>query len=798
MLSLLPQFSPWPFSRYSGEAPSVEEGILRDDHTLGGDWVRVSSWVNPISADIDWNNVAWAGGMTTGETENAAEAPVLDATALAHYDETLVVHKNTIWAAKYGRYVAFPFIPTGTSLGSAGVAVSSERQADLLKIYNWNLAFADSPKNVETPGNVFGFFDAPNSDGICGGSNNAASQICLLGAPPSTGEFNTYHFDRTLRKQVYVRKKPTFLIPGPAQGATIAVVMKDEQISSLKLGQSLAANRFWLMEGERKSRLSLSFSGICGPVSQDNSYLKMGFCYATVTSGSPVFAAPYVMLTSNINKLVLVDPLSDTDNSNSVISVTNTLYSIDLVYDFDLKTVEVFIDGVSHLIKYGMNVSQENFKYLTSRFFGTCTVNNPRVRAKDAVKYPFDQVYSQFTFSKDKFAIDEVTEHHATLLGDAQIVDGALFTSNGVANGMEFDTVLFNPNEDFTIELDFVQSAEGSNAGAVLGVWTSIAAGAQWYIRKIGTGISFWWNRTVLMSTNVTLLPGKNHVAVTREGSKNFTLWFNGVAISTAVNAAGNTYESANPKTRFRVANADAWLSGQRDNIRIIRGRAAYKAQFTPAPLTPIEVPVYKAAEKNAILLQSCFRNNSAIEEKTGAALNLNTVAIDRGRAILTTNGSSITWPSSLFIRGLQDFTVEFKVRFTSFSSGALILGQWRDSGNQRGWSVWGNSNGTLEFDVTTNGSTLVRLHTTAALLLNVDYEIKYERAGAVLSVFINDILVASVVTAQQSIYASSMPISTTSYNGVAHGMELTNVRISNRAQINKMSRPMASFPKFA
>ncbi|MNQ71356.1 hypothetical protein D3C85_860200 [compost metagenome] len=286
-------------------------------------------------------------------------------------------------------------------------------------------------------------------------------------------------------------------------------------------------------------------------------------------------------------------------------------------------------------------------------------------------------------------------------------------------------------------------------------------------------------------------------MAITREDGRHFKLWFNGVFMVNAVNSTGNTYEVANPKTRFAVTNPDAWLSGRRDNIRIMRGRAAYKDAFTPEPLTPIAAPVYGSADKAAILLQACFRNNEAIEEKSATPLSLTDVTIARGRALINKATSVMSFPSSLALSGTGDFTIELKLRVNTIVAGP-VLGQWRDAGSQRGWSLWLNADGTLEFDVTTNGSTIVRLHTYSGLLAGVDYDLKYERVNGILTVYVNNVKMANAV-APQAIFASTMPISTTSF--VANSwvnMELTNIRISKRGQIGGLSRPQASFPKFA
>lgn len=797
MLTLVPKFAPWPIARPVYEGGNLDPALL-EDHILGGGWMRSETWDTPEAATrLNWYNIALKSGSTIGYSDEPVLYPVLDpATLLSPYDETLIIFPQPTWAAKYGKWFTFDFFPAGFLLNASGWPVNSERAGATLKAYSydmgWNRVFA-----VENPGAIVGIFDAGNANGMCGGANNAAGGICLYSGIPG----NSYHFDRTTRKQIFVRKKPQFLVPSTQAGDALTVTMTGNQLDRVSRATASYARRSFLLTGDRtKSRLSISFSATAAA----NSQIRVGLSdseYAAGLGDKVQFAGPHAVIVPVQSQvgLVTLDQVAGTSGPTSwspTPYVTGALNTYDIVYDFEANVTELYVD--SKLVASSpINANPAAMQYLGIMLLGTVTVNNLRVVAKERPTKSFNEVWAQFRFEGDSL-LNEVTEHAMTLNGTASVADGKVLSTTP-ANGIEFEQVLFNAYENFGIELEYEQSSVGANAGCLLANWTTTGnSGTHWFIRTTGANnLEFWWNGVQLMGATVTR-QAKNHVAVVRDKGQFFTMYYNGVAVATATNSAGNTGSSSSTRARTSVTNADSWTGGKRDNIRIVKGRAPYKAAFTPATIPAINYPEYTPRQASQIIAQACFRNNALVEERTKTALTLssNDIVVD-GRVVISKYADQLAFPAAQKLSGTGDFTIEFRTKFLSLRAG-LVLGQWKDAGNQRGWSVWLNAAGTMEFDITVNGSTLVRVYTYTDIVINVDYDVKIERINGIMYFYLNGELKSRVANTS-SIFASNRPICNSSDDGTNWvNQELTNIRISIIAQYGGGAvRPQGSFPKF-
>jgi hypothetical protein len=144
--------------------------------------------------------------------------------------------------------------------------------------------------------------------------------------------------------------------------------------------------------------------------------------------------------------------------------------------------------------------------------------------------------------------------------------------------------ILPTGTENFTVELWFYRtnawsaggqliSTQGTNNGFELYVNTSAAS-----IRLSGYAVV-----SVIEYAYATIaLNTWNHFAVTRSGN-NFTMWLNGVSVSTATNSVSFTA----PSTSWIGSSS---FDGYFSNVRVIRGTALYSTTFTPSttPLTSV------------------------------------------------------------------------------------------------------------------------------------------------------------------------------------------------------------------
>ena len=796
MLTLVPKFAPWPKERpvYDGV---VMDSALIEDHILGGGWVRSETWdTADAGARLNWYNIALKSGSTIGFSDEPMLYPVLDpSTPLSAYEETLIKFPGATWSAKYGKWFAFDFFPAGFLLNAAGWPVNCERQGANLKAYSYDMGW-NRVKAVEDPTAIVGIFDAGSNGGMCGGANSAAGAICLYSGIPGNG----YHFDMVSRKQIFVRKKPQYILPTTQAGDALTVTMTGNQLSNVSRATGSYARRSFLLQGERnKQRISVSFSAYANASSQ----VRVGLVdseYAAGLGDKVQFTGPHAVIVpvQSQTGLLTLDQIKGTSGPqawNVNPYVTGALNSYDIVYDFEANVTELYVD--SKLVAVSpLTADQSEMRYLGIMLLGTAAVLNLRIVSKDRPTPSFNEVYSQFRFAGDSL-LDEVSEHAMVLNGTANVADGAVTVGN-TANGFEFEQVLFNANENFGIELEYEQSSVGTNAGCILANWTTTGnSGTHWFIRTTGNNLEFWWNGVQLMGAVVTR-KAKNHVAVVRDKGQFFTMYYNGIPVATAVNNAGNTGSASSTRVRTTVTNTDSWTGGKRDNIRITKGRAPYKATFTPDVLPAIAYPEYTSREAAQIIAQACFRNNTAIEEKTKTPLTLSAgFPLVNGRAIVGHYADQLAFPAGQVVNGSGDFTIEFRAKFLSMRTGQ-ILGQWKDAGNQRGWSMWLNAAGTAEFDITTNGSTLVRVYTYSGIVVNVDYDFKIERISGIMYFYLNGVCMGRVANTS-NIFASNRPIGTSSDDGTNWvNQEISNIRISAVAQYGGGAlKPVASFPKF-
>jgi hypothetical protein len=105
----------------------------------------------------------------------------------------------------------------------------------------------------------------------------------------------------------------------------------------------------------------------------------------------------------------------------------------------------------------------------------------------------------------------------------------------------------------------------------------------------IGSGLEFWDGGGSWINTGITLTINEwSHIAVTYEGSGSTRRFFkNGVQIGSAGTvSSGINYTAGSCSIGAQEAGLNPWI-GYISNLRIVKGTALYRSDFTP-PVLPL------------------------------------------------------------------------------------------------------------------------------------------------------------------------------------------------------------------
>jgi hypothetical protein len=282
---------------------------------------------------------------------------------------------------------------------------------------------------------------------------------------------------------------------------------------------------------------------------------------------------------------------------------------------------------------------------------------------------------------------------------------------------------IFTLDGDFTIEA-WVYGAFPTGLNGVTIIDTrSVLSASNWSLGVYGNlagqgaavnnGLGFIYSETVL-GTNIAVIPNQwNHVAVSRSGTT-LRMFINGVlGFSGTVSGAIAKGANANAIIGMGADGATYGNTSYISNLRIVKGRALYTANFAP-PIAPVQ-PV-----PNTVLLLN--GTGAAITDATTKNVIETVGTVRIGSVVSKWSGSSMNFPSTeswlkitdsdAGVFGTGNFTIEMWVyfpenlnsvgRLIAFTSSATATAgrlqqasgnglQWTDASNLGGFGTGAN-----------------------------------------------------------------------------------------------------------
>jgi hypothetical protein len=342
---------------------------------------------------------------------------------------------------------------------------------------------------------------------------------------------------------------------------------------------------------------------------------------------------------------------------------------------------------------------------------------------------------------------------------------------------------------DFTVEGWYYFNSLNANPAnyeiglALLGTGGTAVNFAAWYLRynnnSYGNSVLGFYRYDGAETTNNFSLPAANyfktntwyHIACTRQGT-NLRMFLNGIQVGTTITSSLN-FASINSDPlqvgKVITGNGTYFLNGQATNIRVVKGIAAYTANFTPSisilPATQAAnvygIPSAAIPAANTALLLRTFNEPFYLEDTSPNVKVLSQVgspvSTDQNpfyiNGSIKFNGSTdyLTVPNSTSLQlGAGDFTVECWVYFNSMptSTSQGFICKWASNS---GWELYysGSSGGTNRFAIYCNAGSgtanNARLNSSTVPGPNVWYHVAMTRASGTISLFVNGLREASV-----------------------------------------------------
>jgi hypothetical protein len=248
-----------------------------------------------------------------------------------------------------------------------------------------------------------------------------------------------------------------------------------------------------------------------------------------------------------------------------------------------------------------------------------------------------------------------------------------------------------------------------------------------------GTYLGVWIGAGNVVNVATTAMIGKwAHIAICRNGTSMAT-YVNGVSVSATTDStnfnAGQLYIASQSASNF--------LTGSISNFRIVTGSAVYTANFTPptAPLTAI----------SGTSLLTC-QSKSFVDNSTNAF----TITRNGDAIVKSANPFQRNNQSSIYFDGTTDyllaptspnnatstgnFTVEFWVLPTTFSSYRSMFGNSSSAVNATGWHCGLNASG----NVFIYSNSAFKVTTSNAMTLNMWNHVAITRSGSTVTIYIN------------------------------------------------------------
>jgi hypothetical protein len=296
--------------------------------------------------------------------------------------------------------------------------------------------------------------------------------------------------------------------------------------------------------------------------------------------------------------------------------------------------------------------------------------------------------------------------------------------------------ILPTGTENFTVELWFYRTNAWSAGGQLIATQAT-NNGFELYVNTSAASIrlSGYAVVSVIEYSYATIaLNAWNHFAVTRSGN-NFTMWLNGISVSTATNSVSFTA----PSTSWIGSSS---FDGYFSNVRVIRGTALYSTTFTPStvPLTSVSGTSLLTCQNSSWIDNSPNRVTitpvllPTIQRFSPFSPVITTPTSYSGYFDGTGDNLSLAANASLAL-GTGDFTIEMWV-YNQSTTNRLI--SYATFGSP---ILYLNTSNFLLYE---NYGTGAILTSSIAVPLNTWTHIAVSRASAFTRVFINGVLGAS------------------------------------------------------
>jgi len=338
---------------------------------------------------------------------------------------------------------------------------------------------------------------------------------------------------------------------------------------------------------------------------------------------------------------------------------------------------------------------------------------------------------------------------------------------------------------DFTLEL----WANHSNVGQVQSMvsnYTGASNGWLFQWRSDTTRLAFGLGDTQLIYYTFTPVVGAwYHYAVTRSGTS-LRMFINGALVATVTNSSNLTSTGATYIGNINNAISQ-YTYGYLSNVRIVKGTAVYTSAFTPptAPLTAVSGTSLLTCQSSTFIDNSSNAfpitvtgNSRPIETApftptatSGVPYSAATIG---GSGYFDGSGDYLSIPnSSQFSFGTGDFTVEYWVNYSSFTSTSSYFGV----------SCWSSNNGFELYHKGSSGFAWYYMSSTLTTGIvptpNTWYHLAVTRSSGTTRFFVNGVLANSILND-----TSNFAPTATMYLGIEGGTTgplngyLSNVRI--------------------
>lgn len=399
-------------------------------------------------------------------------------------------------------------------------------------------------------------------------------------------------------------------------------------------------------------------------------------------------------------------------------------------------------------------------------------------------------------------ALNEANGMGVRMNGSAQVSGSAVAHTASAASHYTTPIEPFGAG-DFTVELEFNLTALNATYGGLLaGQWhygQQTDSNNCWYLhsqntRMLSFGIaksSTSGDYTGIVSTTAFALSVDNHVVVERIG-RVLTMYLNGVQVAqgnvdTPIRRVTPAYVRSNSTANFYTLSGKIW------NLRIA-DKAMYNGVVKKQPQFPALIPRsgYEPAVLDDIVVQCSLRNGNARNEKTGQNITTSGSGAATCFGISTTLAASSRYyiPTDKF--GDANFTIELKLVMLG-STGAStrpFFGQYRGGTSDNSW-IFYTLGSNIVFQALDQLGNIVSLDSAAAgktWVAGVEYHVVVERVGAVVSMYIDGVLMQSGTLVGPLVDMSAYPYITNLYDTSPAkycATTIRDIRIAKRALFN-------------